>query len=979
MNIYRANTFIYNLAIFLLFYAFLYSYNEYNITWQESKRVHSNFKWYTIKTDNFNVHYHKEIEEIALSGANIAEQVLPTLLKQVQLAEIPIIDIILTSEDENMNGFATFTNTTFIWVDQNDASIWLENQKWLEQVISHELQHIVYFNKIKTWLPEPYSLGIGNTPSWFVEGIAEYYTENWRPYRSEIKHNLHVLKNTTSSMGPHHNGFSKVKLIAETYGDSCIVNILNYRDKYKLYNFEKAFKEYTGVSVKKFEDFWRKTINTYYYGIRSQKETYEDIGELHSLPILELGSLVSSFRFSSDSINVALLGKENKNNKYQSLFIATIDTSLEQKNKVKYKKDEIDFGKFHESMSWSNNKQYLAYSKYHYANNNSRVFDLCLYDTKTKSKKWITNDLRASYPIFTNENHIIFVAHKNSVSNLYKIDINNINDIVQLTNFTDDIQIVTPSISKNGNKVIFGMSNLTGNLDIYILDLITNDVSRKTFHESVDYLPIFDDSNNIIFTSHRTGMPNIFQIDENNSITQLTDSYEGVWSAQLNPKNNYILANTLNDVDSVRIVKINPKRITNTNDLNLNQKFYLWKYKEPRLKIIYNEIDRNKIDYTESIQKYKLRNNIKHIFSSIFPLPGMIVTSNWSDRIGRNLFLFSAGTYNYTLENFQENFPPSFFVFSYTNALNGPLFGLNYFYNSNFLARLYDNGSLLEKKDGLHFWTSYSYNNGNNYYANHDIKIELESSERKSIMFYDSLYVNNIEIEGDSIFIADKYGLPTPEEGYENTLTFNYKYKNKKPNSNNWYLPTQGHGVEIKAIFGQKGWNSYFQKIAIDSYFNFTLDLITFYQRLKFQTMYGDVFLQDQIWFSQDSPIYVSGQRSGNIFNENLSPRGWNSGAVIGDKMLFNTIEIRYPLSTSSFPINFLGTSLGQSSIALFQDFGIINKNSIHTIGYEAKISILNSNNPILFLSYGEAQTINRWIENKKPYRYIQMSLINPF
>ena len=408
-----------------------------------------------------------------------------------------------------MNGFATFTNTTFIWVDQNDASIWLENQKWLEQVISHELQHIVYFNKVKTWLPEPYSLGIGNTPSWFVEGIAEYYTENWRPYRSEIKHNLHVLKNTTSSMGPHDNGFSKVKLMAETYGDSCIVNILNYRNKYKLYNFEKAFKEYTGVSVKKFEDFWRRTINTYYYGVRSQKETYEDIGEVHSLPILELSSLVSSFRFSSDSINIALLGKENKNNNYQSLFIATIDKSLEQKNKVKYKKDEIDFGRFHQSMSWSNNNQYLAYSKYHYANNNSRVFDLCLYNTKTKSKKWITNDLRASYPIFTNDNHIIFVAHKNSVSNLYKIDINNIDDIVQLTNFTDDIQIVTPSISKNGNKVIFGMSNLTGNLDIYILDLITNDVSRKTFNESVDYLPIFDDSNNIIFTSHRTGIPNI--------------------------------------------------------------------------------------------------------------------------------------------------------------------------------------------------------------------------------------------------------------------------------------------------------------------------------------------------------------------------------------------------------------------------------------------------------------------------------------
>ena len=94
--------------------------------------------------------------------------------------------------------------------------------------------------------------------------------------------------------------------------------------------------------------------------------------------------------------------------------------------------------------------------------------------------------------------------------------------------------------------------------------------------------------------------------------------------------------------------------------------------------------------------------------------------------------------------------------------------------------------------------------------------------------------------------------------------------------------------------------------------------------------------------------------------------------------MIFNTIEIRHPISIV-LPINILGTKLGESSIALFQDYGMINKIAIQTLGYEAKVSILNSNSPILFLSYGEAQTLNRWIQNKKPYQYIQMSLINPF
>ena len=184
----------YKLAIFTIFCAFLYSDINHQLTWMTSGRIHSDFDWYTIRTDNFNIHYHEEIESIALSGANIAEQILPTLLEQVQLETIPKIDIILTTEDEVMNGFAFYFNSTFIWVDQNDAAVWLENQKWLEQVIAHELQHIVFFNKIKTWLLEPYSLGYGETPGWFIEGIAEYYTEEWRPYRSELRHKYNILK-----------------------------------------------------------------------------------------------------------------------------------------------------------------------------------------------------------------------------------------------------------------------------------------------------------------------------------------------------------------------------------------------------------------------------------------------------------------------------------------------------------------------------------------------------------------------------------------------------------------------------------------------------------------------------------------------------------------------------------------------------------------------------------------------------------------
>ena len=93
------------------------------LTWAWTGRVHPELEWYTISTDNFNVHYHQDLEEIARRGAVIAEDVLPTLLKQMDLDSIPTIDIVFTAADEVANGFASYFYSTFIWVGQNDTAL----------------------------------------------------------------------------------------------------------------------------------------------------------------------------------------------------------------------------------------------------------------------------------------------------------------------------------------------------------------------------------------------------------------------------------------------------------------------------------------------------------------------------------------------------------------------------------------------------------------------------------------------------------------------------------------------------------------------------------------------------------------------------------------------------------------------------------------------------------------------------------------
>ncbi len=123
--------------------------------WMMSGRTHPELKWYTIETDHFDVHYHDGIRDIAVKGASIAEQIRPILMKQMGLDTLRRLDIAFTTEDEIGNAFATPGNYIIMWVDQNDMALWTGDEKWMKTIIAHELQHLVYYNTVKTWLPEP--------------------------------------------------------------------------------------------------------------------------------------------------------------------------------------------------------------------------------------------------------------------------------------------------------------------------------------------------------------------------------------------------------------------------------------------------------------------------------------------------------------------------------------------------------------------------------------------------------------------------------------------------------------------------------------------------------------------------------------------------------------------------------------------------------------------------------------------------------
>ena len=64
---------------------------------------------------------------------------------------------------------------------------------------------------------------------------------------------------------------------------------------------------------------------------------------------------------------------------------------MKKKTKVLWNKKEIDFGRFHyisEYMNWSPSGEKLVYTKYHYGENQSMVYDIKIWDSKTNESNY---------------------------------------------------------------------------------------------------------------------------------------------------------------------------------------------------------------------------------------------------------------------------------------------------------------------------------------------------------------------------------------------------------------------------------------------------------------------------------------------------------------------------------------------------------------------------------------------------------------
>src|SRR5690606_23713253 len=88
-----------------------------------------------------------------------------------------------------------------------------------------------------------------------------------------------------------------------------------------------------------------------------------------------------------------------------------------------------------------------------------------------------------------------------------------------------------PAFSPDGTQLAFVLSKL-GNPDIYVMDLATRQVRRRTDHYAIDTEPQWDvDGKQLYFTSSRAGGPQIYKLTTSTLAVQRV-TFEGHYNAR---------------------------------------------------------------------------------------------------------------------------------------------------------------------------------------------------------------------------------------------------------------------------------------------------------------------------------------------------------------------------------------------------------------------------------------------------------------
>ena len=602
--------------------------------------------WKIITGKYATVEYVEGFETTADSLLKIAELAIPRISKMI---EVPLSSydeqktrIILTDAPDVTNGFAISNVVTIYATSSMYIPFWTGVTNWYQQVLTHELVHHITFRKTKRKLAIFGEVSNFSVPRWFWEGTAQYYSETWNMYRGDI-----FMKNAVLNGQLNYNsiafgndgrllyagGHAFTRFLAEQYGDSSLVKLMNYEPDGLMYEFDDAFKSVYGLTVPDmFQKFYRHMV--LYYGDRFAD--YPVSKNFKELP--KFGAVTDQFITLNSADSVYLVSSQK-----DAIHFYRTAAIVKEKNKKISVVDNLT-NNYSTSLIVSSDKNLVAWGRDHVDiknNQGTSTFDWFVYDIKNKTTNKIAADIRSRYGCFTSNNDLVLV-HVNADKTVFvKYDLNGNHSEILTTQIP-----VGNLISGNNGNFYFDGQQTNGNRDLFVLKP-DGQISLLTNDDVDDRNPIMINDSTLVFNRYEKENPAIgvynlnsktFRIVSNDQFEYFVTDYDNTtdkitltgWNVNRRPVLYAIKSDSLLNMDS--------KPVSFTD----NSIYSAWTKKFPDSGSIIT-LPETTLTISKRDDLFLPQNNMIHIFSIAVPDFnnddgfGITAATNWIDPLQRQI------------------------------------------------------------------------------------------------------------------------------------------------------------------------------------------------------------------------------------------------------------------------------------------------------------------------------------------------------
>jgi Peptidase MA superfamily/Omp85 superfamily domain/WD40-like Beta Propeller Repeat len=517
--------------VFSLFFTFFLISSIFPQGFGKNKVQYRDFDWHFLQSEHFDIYFYPGGYDIAVFTADVAEKAYKLLKRDFNYELSKRVSLILY---KSHNDFQQ-TNVVFSYLQEGIGGVtelyknrvvvpFEGSYSSFRHVIHHELVHAVMNDMLYGGSVQSIISGqIAQVPTWFAEGLAEYFSQRWNTRTDMMVRDATIggyLVNALPTYGAYFGGNSLFRYIAEKYGNEKVGEILH---KIKgSFRFDNAFKSALGIELEDLAENWQKQM---------RKEYWPDIAD--RLESKEFARAITDHQESRSYLNISptlspngdkVAFLSNRGGK-QGIFIMDI-LDPENITKVIEGETDVDFEELHwlsPGMGWSPDATQLTFS--------AKAGDrdaLYIYDVATEKveqfKFEIDGLFSASWSPLGDE--IAFVGNYNGAGDIYVYNIKS----KKLDKITDDIFSDTyPHWSNDGKKIAFvsergkylSSKEVPANLrmsehdydnkDIYVVDKNTKIITRITDSKYLESDPVFSpDDSKLLYVSDANGISNIY-------------------------------------------------------------------------------------------------------------------------------------------------------------------------------------------------------------------------------------------------------------------------------------------------------------------------------------------------------------------------------------------------------------------------------------------------------------------------------------